>query len=362
MEEVSLSVRMCQSFCSASAIGCGATRNNGIDDRMTRGRLRRRIEDLGSVVAGAVLTALLACSSVPAGPRIDAERADFSAARTAIHLARLAEIGVGPRGSAADRRARRYVQRELKRGMDGGRDVRWTRSWDPDGESLDPLVVTVEGTGEAAGAMWVVAPYETGREGRDDQDVGLAIALELARALVWAALPYSLSVAIVPVDGHDPHVGISGADPGDAPTAPRGRPALREAAGRRALAALVESVPTPPRAVLVIDPAPGAPIARSLRGHPIFRSIVWSHAAARGHERVFPASGDWSDPAGLHTALLDAGMSQVVPLGPPPSAAWQSSGSQAFLAPQLARAVGESAFGGLLEVADRLRRIDEFAP
>lgn len=295
--------------------------------------------------AGVVLG--IACGGVPTHPVVD-ERVDgFSPRRARAHYVALAGLGSRLPGSEAAVRARTYVERELR-----WAGAEWVGPDSGDASADHPVLAWLPGASEER--VLVAAPWAPalGRTGPDD--AGVATLLELARALARQPRPYTVGIAIAIVAPSEESVGGA------------------RAATQRAGEVLVEALAADPgldalRAVLVLEPRIGASggIARDLRSHPVFRDLFWRTAARLGHHERFPEDGGWATPEGIQGAFLSAGYGRVLalvderPLAPSP----RTRGTERAVLPEPGafEPVGEVVHSGLLQLMERLVRVDAFS-
>jgi len=298
------------------------------------------------LVAGLLLVGLAGCSNLPPPPEIDASADRFSAERVRAHYAALARIGPRPPGSAATDRARAYLERELRW---AGAELDDTGNEDADGSLLARL------PGPSSDRVLVVAPWVPVGVRTSVDDAGVAILLELARAL--SRNPRSYTVVLVAAGVVPP------ARP--APDPRRASEALREAG-----AALIRRIEAEDglrglRAVLVLEPraVEGTQIARDLRSHPVFRDLFWRTAARLGHADAFPSDAPWATPEGIQGAFLSAGYGQVLSLVEvgEDRAAGPDGGRPAGPGPGAFEPVGAVAYEGLVQLMHRFERIDAFS-
>ena len=209
--------------------------------------------------------------------------------------------------------------------------------------------------GSSEERILVVAPWAPVLDGTGPDDTGVAMLLELARALSRQPSRYSVGLAVAVVA---PPAAANGSD----------RQAIRTSG-----AALVESLQADGqlesiRAVLVLEPRAGTSvrIARDLRSHPVFRNLFWRTAARLGHGGAFPEEGGWSTPEGVQGAFLSAGYGRVLSLvdeGKTPVRRDRAGEGAAVLPePSAFEPVGAVAYEGLLALMARLARVDAFTP
>ncbi|MEM9173595.1 MAG: hypothetical protein AAGC67_00025 [Myxococcota bacterium] len=295
------------------------------------------------LVAYAALLAVSGCSGLPPHPEVDERAESFSPQRARAHYAALAGLGTRPPGSESAERARRYVEREL----------RWAGAEPVQGGARGadrPVLAWLPGASEDR--ILVVAPWSPGLDGALPDDAGVAVLLELARALARQPAPYrvGLAAAIVP------------------PIADA-RPQTQRAAVRASGTALVAELEADGgfeglRAVLVLEPRVrgGTRVVRDLRSHPVFRDLFWQTAARLGHDAAFPEDGGWATPEGIQAAFLSAGYGRVLSLVDEGSGL-NPTGASAMLPDPIAfEPVGAVAYEGLIRLMGRLARVDAFSP
>ena len=308
--------------------------------------IRRDSGRLRCLAAGLLVVVLAACSNLPPPPEIDASADRFSPERARAHYAALAGIGTRPPGIDATERARAYLARELRW---AGAELDPGQNDDADGSLVARL------PGPSSDRVLVVAPWVPVGAQSGVDDAGVAILLELARALSRNAPPYTVVLVAAEVALSEP----SAAD------ARRTREAVREAG-----AGLIRRIEAKDglrglRAVLVLEPraVEGTRVARDLRSHPVFRDLFWRTAARLGHADAFPSDAHWATPEGIQGAFLSAGYGQVLSLvevgtdRPAPS----EDGRPAGPGPGAFEPVGTVAYEGLVQLMRRLERIDAFS-
>ena len=298
------------------------------------------------LIASLLLVGLAACSNLPPPLEIDASADRFSAERVRAHYAALARIGPRPPGSNAIDRARAYLARELRW---AGAELDPGENEDTDGSLVARL------PGPSSDRVLVVAPWVPVGAQSGLDDAGVAILLELARALSRNAPSYTVVLVAVEVALPEP----------EAADARRAREAVREAGAGLIRRIEAEDGLRGLRAVLVLEPraVEGTRIARDLRSHPVFRDLFWRTAARLGHADAFPSDADWATPEGIQGAFLSAGYGQVLSLvevGADPTAP-SDEGRPAGPGLGAFEPVGTVAYEGLVQLMHRLERIDAFS-
>jgi hypothetical protein len=303
---------------------------------------------------------ILACHSVPPHPRVEGLDEHFSGRLTRAHVDSLA--GLVPRlpDSRNDRRARRYIARELV--LAG---LRVEEIGDAEG-----LHIIADLPGRSSDGLLLVAPYAALAAPDAADDSGVAVLLEIARVFgLDPTQPYTLRFAFCemrPERGGAPDAGKDGLaartgvvqDPDRSRWVTAGRSLARALDARGELEQL--------RGVVVFDRvgAPGLRLARDLRSHPVFREIFWESASSLGFEAIFPVDGGWASANGVDLGFRERAMDRVVALvdeavARPDLERAQQSGRVSARSLEGVGVVSVEALGRIMQ---RLSKVDAFAP
>jgi hypothetical protein len=319
--------------------------------------------------------ALASCRPAPSLDPLDDEtvRLDetlaggFSVAHARGHVERLARLGPRLPDSRAERRARRYVEQELREAGLVPIEIET-----PAGRHL-----LAELPGAGADGLLLVAPWAMlGPSGAID-DGGIAVLLELGRVFARTdePLPYGLRLAFCEVraaaegrGGLEPGGGARAGADREGPS-PAGEDRSRVVAAGRSLAGVLAERGELGRlrGVVVLDgiSRPGLRLARDLRSYPVYREIFWERAAALGFETIFPTAGGWASPVGIDLGFRELGMDRVVTLMDEivarPELEPPRAGAGAVSERSL-EAVGRVSLEAIREIMRRLARIDAFGP
>ena len=303
-------------------------------------------------LAVVLVSALLGCASVPELPQVSPSMTEFSGEVARAHLAAIRQLGPRSPGARASVLARRYLESAFR---GAGAEVL------PAHGRTSPLVARLPG--HSSDRILVVAPFPAMQENERVDDAGVVSCLELARVLGQQVSPYTVLLVVGQVGQETEPIGVRSPS---GPAEPGSRSQLWREAGTALVDSLAEqSLLEGVRAVILLQPRVRRfpRFARDLSSQPVFRALFWETAAQMGYESAFPPDAKWSEPVGLQTAFVEAGLDQTLVLA---DESWQDAGSAAQPVDATQPAAGFEVLGrvtvaSLKRLMRRLERIDAFA-
>ena len=306
-----------------------------------------------------------ACSTVPASPDVETRTGEFSPPLAEAHFSRLTELGPRLPGAESTKLGLAYLERELR--LAGATTTRLGV-----GELGTPghLVATI--SGGSKDVILLMAPWSLLGDERWGDAAGAALLLALASSLNGESPAYTVELVLV---GVQPERRSGVGREKDSASGTWSAVTSIEAARERVLISAQDAISAlreagrlkQLRAAIVVEPRAGAAaprMARDLRSHPIFRSLIWDTAAELGYEEIFPGDGEWRSPSGLQQALQQAGYSQVVSLvdESEPAGTARSIGQPASARTESGIGpVGLVVHEALMRLMGRFERIDAFS-